>query len=116
MVDTMKTLKYYLFLLFFSTGFFSSAQSLQFHNLTMADGLSHSVIQTIGQDKYGFIWIGTESGLNVYNGIRFKHFYPVPSGETTISGNSIAKLVFDGDPVWVGTRIGLCKMDIQTKK
>lgn len=81
----------------------------------MADGLSHSSIQSIGQDKYGFIWVGTQNGLNIYDGIRFKHFFPVLSDEKSLIGNNITDLVFDEDSVWIATRSGLCKMDIKTK-
>lgn len=81
----------------------------------MVDGLSHSTIQCIGQDKHGFIWVGTQNGLNIYDGIRFKHFFPVLSDEKSLIGNTITELVFDGDSVWIATRSGLCKMDVKTK-
>jgi ligand-binding sensor domain-containing protein len=81
----------------------------------MADGLSHSTVQCIGQDKHGFIWVGTKNGLNIYDGIRFKHLVPVLSDEKSLPGNNITELVFEGDSVWVATRSGLCKMDVKTK-
>ncbi len=81
----------------------------------MADGLSHSSIQSIGQDKYGFIWVGTQNGLNIYDGIRFKHFFSDAKDETSLSGSNITNLLFDKDSVWIATRTGLCIMDVKTK-
>ena len=112
----IKHLKYFLLFLILNCGLFSSAQFLQFQNLTMADGLSHSTIQSIGQDKYGFIWVGTENGLNIYDGIQFRHFFSVPENKTSIPGNIITDMIFEGDSVWLSTRNGLCKMDVISKK
>ena len=39
-----------------------------FYNLTMDDGLTNNNITDIYQDSRGYIWIGTEDGLNQYNG------------------------------------------------
>ncbi|MBL4561429.1 MAG: response regulator [Labilibaculum sp.] len=82
----------------------------------MADGLSGSEVYCIGQDKYGFIWIGTENGLNIYDGIRFKPFLYGSGVDSYILENDISDLVFEGDSVWIGTRSGLYKMDIHTKE
>jgi signal transduction histidine kinase/ligand-binding sensor domain-containing protein/AraC-like DNA-binding protein len=82
----------------------------------MSDGLSNSFIQSIGQDKYGFMWIGTGNGLNIYDGIEFTHHFNAPNIETTLPGNSISTMAFENDSVWVGTRTGLCLMDVISKK
>ena len=111
----IKHLKYFLLFLILNCALFLPAQTLQFQNLTMADGLSHSSVQSIGQDKYGFIWVGTHNGLNVYDGIRFKHFFSDNKDETSLAGSNITDMVFDEDSVWIGTRTGLCKMDVKTK-
>jgi signal transduction histidine kinase/ligand-binding sensor domain-containing protein/DNA-binding response OmpR family regulator len=91
-------------------------KSQNFYNITMADGLSHSLIYTIGQDKYGFMWIGTANGLNVYDGIDFIQFFADPENDKTIPGNNISDLYFEGDSVWVGTRSGLALMHVITKE
>lgn len=82
----------------------------------MADGLSHSTINSIGQDKYGFMWIGSAYGLNIYDGTQFEHYFSDPDNETTPSGNLISDMVFDKDSVWIGTQEGLCLMDVISKK
>jgi ligand-binding sensor domain-containing protein len=45
---------------------------LQFRHLTTDDGLSHSWVHSIIQDKYGFIWVGTDDCLNRYDVYNFR--------------------------------------------
>ncbi|NOR74146.1 MAG: hypothetical protein GQ525_03195 [Draconibacterium sp.] len=82
----------------------------------MVDGLSASEVHAIRQDKYGFIWVGTQNGLNIFDGIHLKQYFALPDDETSIPGNNISDLLFDDDSVWIGTRQGLCLMDIISKK
>ncbi len=77
----------------------------EFRHLSVADGLSHSQVASITQDRYGFIWIGTRSGLNRYDGYRctvFKHRTDDPS---SISGDFILSLCAASDGrLWIGTQ------------
>jgi signal transduction histidine kinase/ligand-binding sensor domain-containing protein/DNA-binding response OmpR family regulator len=71
---------------------------------TLDDGLSQVTITDLIQDKSGFIWLGTQDGLNRFDGQRFKHYKYNELDSTSISCNSITKLL--GDPsgnVWIGT-------------
>ena len=57
-----------------------------FVHYTINEGLSDNNISCINQDDYGFIWIGTESGLNRYDGNQFeKYFQDSPAGFLTYS-------------------------------
>lgn len=47
-----------------------TAQDLRFQHLTTDDGLSDNAITCILEDRAGYIWIGTEHGLNRYDGQR----------------------------------------------
>jgi len=109
-------LRYILILLCTGFSLSGSAQLLKFENLTMSDGLSAPHVLCIGQDSYGFIWVGTDNGLNVYDGTRFRHYFREEGDETSISGNFILDIVIAGDSVWIGTRNGLCVMDVKTRK
>lgn len=60
-----------LHLLIVLSGF---AQQHYFHTYTGADGLSQLVVQTLLQDRQGYVWIGTQSGLNRFNGFGFEAF------------------------------------------
>lgn len=74
---------------------------------TTADGLCNSMVTSIAQDKFGFMWIGTEEGLSKYDGLRFKTFKIDSSDSTKLTNNSIVSLIAtnNGD-IWVGTYEG----------
>jgi len=79
-----------------------------FINLTPSDGLSNSMINDIYQDKYGFIWIGTEDGLNRYDGYKFIVFRTIDHDSTSLSNNVITSIAGDSSGnIWVGTTGGL---------
>ena len=83
------------------------SQDLQFVNFTTQDGLSNNKVNSILQDKYGFIWIGTEDGLNRYDGYQFKIFRNVKQDSNSISDNNIWTLYEDkSGNIWVGTKDG----------
>ncbi len=79
-----------------------------FHKLSNDDGLSQGSIHTIAQDDQGFMWFGTNDGLNRYDGYDFKIYRNIFSDSTTISSNLIFKIVVDrGGILWIGTDKGL---------
>ncbi|MCI0474178.1 MAG: hypothetical protein L0Y76_11405, partial [Ignavibacteria bacterium] len=45
---------------------------IKFRNLTTKEGLSSNSIQSCLMDSYGFMWIGTQAGLNRYDGKTIK--------------------------------------------
>ncbi|ADY53186.1 hypothetical protein Pedsa_2644 [Pseudopedobacter saltans DSM 12145] len=51
-----------------------SKAQLKFKHLTINDGLSQNVVLCMIQDREGYIWMGTEDGLNRYDGYEFKHY------------------------------------------
>lgn len=73
-----------------------------FHHLETKDGLSNSNVRTFIRDSYGFLWIGTEAGLNRYDGYGFKVYtmrFGVPK---TLVTNDIIDLQEDGlGNIWV---------------
>ena len=79
--------------------------------ITTKAGLSNNKISDIVQDKYGYIWIGTEDGLNRYDGYSITKYMFNIADSTSIAGNNISKLYIDSnDDLWVGTRYsGLSK-------
>jgi PAS domain S-box-containing protein len=78
-----------------------------FVRLSIQDGLSQGSGQAIIQDRRGFIWIGTEDGLNRYDGYRFRVFRP-SADPSTLSNNSATVLFEDSQgAIWVGTNSGL---------
>jgi len=93
------------------------AQTIQFRNLTMEDGLSNNKVNTVIQDKTGFIWFGTEDGLDCYDGYNFKIFRHDPDDSNSISDNSVWALLVDHSGyIWVGTKDGILNQYDPRKK
>lgn len=85
--------------------------TIEFGHISTQNGLSNSDINTIVQDKDGFIWFGTEYGLNRYDGYEMRFYRNIPGDPTSLSDNSINYLYVDHEGIlWIGTsRGGLCK-------
>ncbi len=99
----------------FLQGIFLWASPLFFTNLTIDNGLGSNVTNSIVQDNYGFIWIGTQEGLCRYDGYKMIQFQN-NNTPGSISSNNISSLLNDGDDIWVGTWDGLCKINVRTFK
>ena len=73
-----------------------------------SDNLSSNQITNICQDKAGYIWIGTEYGLNKYDGYRFTNYFYDKENRSTVRSNIITFLFSDSKgSLWVGTQKGL---------
>jgi PAS domain S-box-containing protein len=90
--------------------------SVIFEHLTIEDGLSQNAGLALLQDHQGYLWIGTQDGLNRYDGYEFKIFRHDPDDPTSISNNSVISLYEDRqNNLWVGTwGGGLNRYDPQT--
>lgn len=87
---------------------FPNFQNLRFERLTIADGLSLSSVYCIYKDSKGFMWFGTEDGLNRYDGQNFKIFRANPYDTNTISYKWIESIVEDiNGNLWLGSKGGL---------
>ena len=109
MIIVWKNKKIFLAFLLFISAFAANlfSQSLNFNNLTVKNGLSNSKVIEILQDKNGFIWIGTEDGLNRFDGYDFKIYRNNPQDSNSISDNNIWSLFEDKDGnIWAGTKSG----------
>jgi ligand-binding sensor domain-containing protein/serine phosphatase RsbU (regulator of sigma subunit) len=80
------------------------AKDIRFRTLSIEHGLSQSSVNALLEDKQGTIWIGTQDGLNRYNGIGFNVFNFNQNDTTTISSGHIRSLLECKDGlIWVGT-------------
>lgn len=90
----------------------------KFEYLTMEDGLSQSSVNCTIQDSTGFLWFGTQSGLNRYDGYEFRIFNHDPFDSNSITDNWIHVIV-EAEPgvLWLGTwSEGLNRFDTVNKK
>lgn len=82
-----------------------------------SDRFSSSLISAICQDKEGFIWVGTDYGLNRFDGYRFVTFLHDDADTTSLGVNVVVKLFCDRDgQLWVGTNRGLDRYDAATRR
>jgi len=80
---------------------------------TTSDGLSHSSISSIVQDNSGFLWIGTENGLNRFDGFEFKRIAINSNISTSKVTENIYKLFKTANYLWIGLNPnGLCLYSI----
>ena len=79
-------------------------RQLWFEHLSLEDGLSQSHVFAILQDSRGFMWFGTENGLNRYDGYRFTVYLQDPEEPASLSENNIRCLFEDrSGRLWIGT-------------
>lgn len=82
---------------------------LAFDHYSVSNGLSNSVVNAICHDKYGFIWIGTDDGLNKFDGYNFKIYRSLTNDSASLSSSFILSLYNDSNGrLWAGTQKGLC--------
>ena len=82
-----------------------------FRHFSVEDGLSSNSVRAIMQDKYGFMWLGTDDGLNRYDGTTIKVYNLNPQG----SNDYISSLYDTTDNIWVGTEGGVYIFDYETE-
>ena len=74
MMQLTKTVRIFFLQIFLTGTAFSQINNFQFQHLTSAQGLSQNTVNAIAQDKFGFIWIGTNAGFSRYDGYNFENF------------------------------------------
>jgi len=94
---------YCVLILVFTVSFQGTGQpSYLFHHLSTEEGLSNSNVRAILKDSYGFLWIGTESGLNRYDGYGFKVYSEKQRGSYSLLTSDILGLQEDGlGNIWI---------------
>jgi ligand-binding sensor domain-containing protein len=93
-----------IFLPLFLTTALSLTKDYRFEHITVKDGLSLSYVTSIAQDKNGYVWFGTQDGLNKYDGFSFVVYKHDPFDDGSIpSGDIIDILVDKKGKIWLGT-------------
>ncbi|HEY1022006.1 MAG TPA: two-component regulator propeller domain-containing protein, partial [Flavisolibacter sp.] len=96
-----------LFVLFFSTGSQAQQESINFTAITTREGLASNTVNAILKDRFGFIWFGTEDGLDRFDGTGFTVYRNIPNDTTSLQANEILALHEDAaGNLWIGTSGG----------
>ncbi|MBL7884597.1 MAG: hypothetical protein JNL69_11045, partial [Bacteroidia bacterium] len=97
----------YFTLAFLFLANYSVAQELKFTHITSDQGLSMGVVNCVLQDSKGFMWFGTQDGLNKYDGYTITNYKHNQLDSNSISNNFIYSLYEDKSGVlWIGTNGG----------
>jgi ligand-binding sensor domain-containing protein/signal transduction histidine kinase len=109
--------KYFFSTLLLISSILLSAQDFHFKQISLKDGLAQSSINAVTQDLHGFMWFGTEDGLNRFDGNEFVIYKNIPFDSTSLSENFITALLVDSkNQLWVGTmNEGLHLFDSETQ-
>lgn len=112
-----KSIRVITCLLFSSCFCFGQSEKKTIKYLGVEDGLSNNVVNSLYQDRFGFIWMGTYDGLNRYDGYNFKVFRNKWGNDNSLINNHIITLNGDSkDRVWIGTQKGISYFDYTDTK
>jgi len=93
------------------------SQNYFFYHLDKKDGLYDGTIRAFAQDKFGYIWIGTISGLYRYNSCGITAFLPELRDSTSAPANMTTSMISDANgDMWIGTTNGLYRFNYKTGK
>jgi signal transduction histidine kinase/ligand-binding sensor domain-containing protein len=88
------------------------ADSVRFRSYGPEQGLSQISAGEILEDRQGFLWVGTQDGLNRFDGYGFRIYRHVADNLNSLSDNYVTALAEDSDGgIWVGTQNGLNRLD-----
>ena len=94
----------------------SEGTGLSFRRISTSDGLSQTRVAQIIQDDRGFMWFGTQYGLNRYDGYEFKVYVHDPQRRNSLAGAWISALFKDRSGVlWIGCNQVLDRFDPRTE-
>lgn len=97
-----------VFMMFASTMLCAQDRNaIRFQRYGVEDGLSQTTVRDLYQDRQGFIWLGTQDGLNRFDGYEFRVYRNDPDREDTLGDNHIVAIESAADKsFWVGTQSG----------
>jgi signal transduction histidine kinase len=84
-------------------------ENLKFQQYNMKGGLSSDNVNCIIQDKEGFLWVGTDNGVNKFDGYNFTNYYNGANDTNSLIHNHILLFYLAADSaLWIGTQYGFC--------
>ena len=104
-------------LIYASFSFASSNNDIKFEHISVEQGLSHTKVFCIFQDSRGFMWFGTEDGLNKFDGYHFTAYRHDPADSLSLSNNLIKDIYEDkSGKLWIATSGGgINRFDYETE-
>ena len=95
----------------------AQTQYVRFHYLGTEEGLTQAYVTALSQDPSGFIWIGTQDGLNRYDGYHIKTYKNNPNDTFSLPSNSITGLhATNNHYLWIAHERGISQLDLKTNR
>ena len=95
----------------------ATPRNLRFEHVSIEHGLSQESVLTILQDRQGFMWFGTQAGLNRYDGYRMTVYRTDPQDPGSLPDSFINASFEDAEGrLWFGTKGGLARFDAAAGK
>ncbi len=97
----------YLFIFLFSFQIFAQSELSRFEKISAKNNISQTSVTCGIQTRNGFLWFGTQDGLNRYDGKSFKTYRNIPFNKNSLPDNWVQCLYEDSDSnLWIGTHAG----------
>ncbi|MCF6240157.1 MAG: ATP-binding protein [Bacteroidales bacterium] len=95
----------------------AQVHTLYFENYSSEKGLSQNSISCFAQDQFGYIWMGTENGLNKFDGYQIINYFEETNNANSLSSGAINDICVDNENrIWIATSNGLNYYDQKTEK
>lgn len=109
-------MRFFILLVFISHCFKAIPIEMNFKFYKSEDGLSSNTVHAVLQDSKGFMWFGTENGLNRFDGYKFTIYNNTPRDNNSLINNYVYTLIEDQKEVlWIGTERGVSLYDLNNK-
>jgi len=96
-----------IYSLIYVTNLYGQQNIVQFEHINLEEGLSQGSVYCVLQDQKGFLWFGTQDGLNKYDGYQFTIYRHNKGDSSSLSDNCINAIQEDNDGyLWIGTLSG----------
>ncbi|KAA3613757.1 MAG: hypothetical protein DWQ05_15885 [Calditrichaeota bacterium] len=112
---TISTLSFIVII--FISNIYAQNKQVKFERITIDEGLSDNRILSITKDRFGYMWFGTENGLNCYDGYEIKFWRWQKNDSTAILNSRIADILADSSgTLWVSSETGLSRLDFANRQ
>ena len=93
--------------LVFSSTNIADQRNIIFDRIGTDQGLSQGITTFVAQDPDGFVWVGTQEGLNRFDGFQFETYYHMEGDDSSLAHDYVRSFLFHNESMWVASDGGL---------